>query len=81
MKIDMGVHVDGYIAVVAHTLQVPPAVLPDRPPPPPDPVTGPRANVMLATYTAADIAVKLIKAGNKNKQVKRRERTRRRCTT
>jgi curved DNA binding protein len=72
-KIDLGVHVDGFIAVVAHTIVVPgdaaaasaekatdaaPAV---------DPML--RANVASAAWMAAEVCVKLIKAGNTNTQV------------
>ena len=70
VKLDLGCHVDGFIAVVAHTIVVPPVANPDLPPlPPPLPVSGPRADVMVATYLAADLAAKMIKAGNTNKQV------------
>mmetsp|Transcript_14680 Transcript_14680/g.14780 ORF Transcript_14680/g.14780 Transcript_14680/m.14780 type:complete len:433 (-) Transcript_14680:235-1533(-) len=74
IKIDLGVHVDGYISVVAHTHIVrTPVPVPegDTPPPPPPPpvVTGPRANTMNAAYTAAELAARLIKPGNTNKQV------------
>lgn len=62
LKIDMGSHVDGFIAVVAHTLVVASA-------PPAAPTTGPRADAMIAAYVAADLASKLIRPGNKNKQV------------
>lgn len=63
LKIDMGCHVDGFIAVVAHTLVVSAVATPAVP------TTGPRADAMLAAYLAADIAAKLIRPGNKNKQV------------
>lgn len=66
MKIDLGCHVDGYIAVAAHTLMVPPA----RPRDVFEIITGPCARVMLATYAAAEISSRLIKSGNNNRQVR-----------
>lgn len=65
VKIDFGVHVDGYIAVAAHTIVVPsadPAVVAA-------PITGVQADVVNAAYTAAEVAARLIKVGNTNKQV------------
>lgn len=70
VKLDLGVHVDGYIAVAAHTFRVTATggqleslqegeVA----------VTGPEADVMNATYLAAEVASRLIKPGNTNKQV------------
>lgn len=59
-KIDLGVHVDGFIAVVAHTIVVPGDVQPD---------SAARTNVASAAWMAAEVAVKLIKAGNTNTQV------------
>jgi curved DNA binding protein len=63
VKIDMGVHVDGYIAVGAHTVIV------GHTPNSEAPVTGPRANVIFAAWAAAEIAANLIKAGNTNTEV------------
>jgi curved DNA binding protein len=63
VKIDMGVHIDGFISVVAHTVvvgfdrSVPANV---------ESLKGPRGNVISATYVAAEVASKLIKAGNTN---------------
>ncbi len=59
MKIDLGVHIDGYIAVGAHTVVV--GHVPSE-----TPVTGAKADVILAAWTAAEVATRLIKAGNKN---------------
>ncbi|RZC78065.1 hypothetical protein C5167_002276 [Papaver somniferum] len=58
MKIDMGCHIDGFIAVVGHT-----HVLRDGP------VTGRAADVVAAANTAAEVALRLVKPGNKNKDV------------
>lgn len=56
---DLGVHIDGYIAVVAHTTIV--AADPATPVPT---VTGPQADVFAAAYAAAEAAAKTIKPGN-----------------
>lgn len=62
VKLDLGAHVDGYIAVAAHTLIVPGLE-------PPAPITGPRANVLAAAWAAAEVAARLIRPGNSNAQV------------
>lgn len=62
VKIDFGCHVDGYIAVAAHTVVVPDEAAPG-------PITGPKADVINAAYAAAEVAARLIKVGNTNKQV------------
>lgn len=58
VKIDMGCHIDGFIAVVAHThlLQQ-------------GPVTGRAADVIAAANTAAEVALRLVRPGKKNKDV------------
>ncbi|XP_047341525.1 ERBB-3 BINDING PROTEIN 1 [Impatiens glandulifera] len=58
LKIDMGCHIDGFIAVVAHT-----HMLSDGP------VTGRQADVIAAANTAAEVALRLIRPGRKNKDV------------
>jgi curved DNA binding protein len=63
VKIDLGTHIDGYIALSAHTLVV------GHVPNPSAPITGPRANVIHAAWTAANVAAKLIRPGNTNAQV------------
>lgn len=55
----MGCHIDGFIAVAAHTLVVGGA----------DIEAGPLADVLKAAHTAAEVAHKLIRPGNKNTQV------------
>ena len=60
VKIDLGCHVDGYIAVAAHTLIVAPESV----------ISGPLADVINAAYTAAEVAARLIRVGNTNKQVR-----------
>lgn len=67
VKIDLGVHVDGFIAVVAHTIVVgldftnAESVA--------TALAGQRGNVISAAYVATEVAVKLLKAGNTNQQV------------
>jgi len=58
LKIDMGCHIDGFIAVVAHT-----HVLQGGP------VTGRAADVIAAANTAAEVALRLVRPGKKNKDV------------
>lgn len=58
LKIDMGCHIDGFIAVVAHT-----HVLQEGP------VTGKSADVIAAANTAAEVALRLVRPGKKNSDV------------
>ncbi|KAJ8647579.1 hypothetical protein MRB53_000602 [Persea americana] len=58
VKIDMGCHIDGFIAVVAHT-----HVLQEGP------VSGRAADVIAAANTAAEVALRLVRPGRKNKEV------------
>ncbi|XP_031396369.1 ERBB-3 BINDING PROTEIN 1-like [Punica granatum] len=58
VKIDMGCHIDGFIAIVAHT-----HVLQEGP------VTGRAADVIAAANTAAEVALRLVRPGKKNKDV------------
>ncbi|RWR78861.1 ERBB-3 BINDING PROTEIN 1-like protein [Cinnamomum micranthum f. kanehirae] len=58
VKIDMGCHIDGFIAVVAHT-----HVLQEGP------VSGRAADVIAAANTAAEVALRLVRPGKKNKEV------------
>lgn len=60
LKIDLGVHIDGYIAVAAHTI-----ICQEDP----SKISGKAADVMLAAYTAAEAATKLIRPGAKNQAV------------
>lgn len=55
-KIDLGAHIDGFIAVVAHTIVV--GATPDKK------VTGRKADVILAAHYASQAALRLLKAGN-----------------
>ncbi|XP_078700710.1 proliferation-associated protein 2G4-like [Branchiostoma floridae x Branchiostoma belcheri] len=58
VKIDLGVHIDGFIAGVAHTLVV--GASKDKP------VTGRKADVIQAAYLAAEAALRMVKPGNEN---------------
>ncbi|KAL6519475.1 ERBB-3 BINDING PROTEIN 1 [Orobanche gracilis] len=58
LKIDMGCHIDGFIAVVAHT-----HVLQQGP------ITGRAADVIAAANTAAEVALRLVRPGKENKDV------------
>ncbi|VFQ76606.1 unnamed protein product [Cuscuta campestris] len=58
LKIDMGCHIDGFIAVLAHT-----HVLQEGP------VTGKAADVIAAANTAAEVALRLVRPGKKNSDV------------
>ena len=64
VKMDLGCHIDGYIAVASHTCIVPESA--DSPPADPDEATG---NVAVAAYNAMLIAAKTITAGAKNTDV------------
>lgn len=61
VKIELGAHVDGFAAFAAHTIVVQSDVK--------APVTGKKADVILAAYKATQAALRLIKPGNFNNQV------------
>ncbi|KAJ1340866.1 DNA-binding protein, 42 kDa [Batrachochytrium salamandrivorans] len=56
VRIELGAHIDGYIGQVAHTFVVGASKE--------NPVTGRKADVLQAAYTAAEVAVRTIKPGN-----------------
>ncbi|KAI5584573.1 hypothetical protein BDE02_06G090500 [Populus trichocarpa] len=58
VKIDLGCHIDGFIAVVGHTHALQSG-----------PVTGRAADVIAAANTAAEVALRLVRPGKKNKDV------------
>jgi curved DNA binding protein len=60
VKIDLGCHIDGFIAVVATTVAVGQSV-----------VEGKAADVIMAARTAAEAAVKMLKPGGDNENVTR----------
>lgn len=62
---DLGIHIDGYISLVAHTVIVRDQTTVSSP----EPVTGRKADVILAAHYAAEAALRLIKPGKKNSEV------------
>jgi len=62
VKVDLGVHIDGFIACVGHTIVVG-ATKEDK-------VIGRKADVLMAAYYASEIALRLVKAGNTSTQVR-----------
>ena len=61
VKLHLGAHIDGFAAVSAETVVVGAS--------PAEPVTGRKADVIQAAWTAAEAAMRLVKVGNKNWQV------------
>lgn len=61
VKADLGVQIDGYIALVAHSFVA--SATPNQP------ITGRKADVISAAHVAAECAHRLIKPGNKNTDV------------
>ncbi|ESO96493.1 hypothetical protein LOTGIDRAFT_115903 [Lottia gigantea] len=61
VKVDLGAQIDGYIAVAAHTIVVGAS--------PENKVKGRKADVVLAAYNAAQVALRLVKPGNENSVV------------
>lgn len=55
MKVDLGAHIDGFIAVAAHTVVAKASAT--------EKVTGRAADVILATYWASQAALRLLKPG------------------
>jgi curved DNA binding protein len=64
VKLDLGVHIDGYISVAAHTL-----VVPSSPDSAPTDIPDELGNVAVAAYNAMLVAAASIKAGAKNVDV------------
>ncbi len=58
VKLHLGAHIDGYASIAAETLVVGATAE--------DPVTGRKADAIKAAWHAAEIAMRLVKAGNKN---------------
>lgn len=61
VKVDLGVHLDGYIAVVAQTLVVGASKE--------SPVKGRAADAVVAAYKAAEVALRMVKPGGKSGDV------------
>lgn len=59
VKVDLGAHVDGFIAVVAHTLVVGAKKENGK-------VTGRKADVIVAAHLASEAALRLVKPGSQN---------------
>ncbi|VDK76350.1 unnamed protein product [Onchocerca ochengi] len=55
VKIDLGAHIDGFIATTAHTIVVGAS--------PENKIKGRRANVMLAAYNAMEAAIRMLRPG------------------
>lgn len=64
VKIDLGCHIDGYIAVAAHTL-----VVAESADSPPETVDAELGNCAVAAYNAMLVAANAIRAGAKNTEV------------
>ena len=58
VKIHVGAHIDGFASISAETIVVGASAE--------NPVTGRRADVLKAAWSAAEVALRLVKAGNKN---------------
>ena len=58
VKLHVGAHIDGFAAVSAETLVVGASAA--------EPVTGRKADVIKAAWTAAEAAMRIVKVGNKN---------------
>jgi len=61
VKVDLGVHVDGFIANVAHSFVVGASKE--------NPVTGRKADVITAAHLCAEAALRLVRPGNQNTPV------------
>ena len=61
MKLHLGAHIDGFAAISAETIVVGAT--------PASPVTGRRADALRAAWSAAEVAMRLVRVGNKNSQV------------
>jgi len=64
LKIDLGVHIDGYIALVANTIMIPEANSPYN-----TPIMGRKADVICAAFYGAELALRLLKPGTKNSEI------------
>ncbi|KDQ57326.1 hypothetical protein JAAARDRAFT_35952 [Jaapia argillacea MUCL 33604] len=61
VKLHLGAHIDGFAAISAETVVVGATEK--------EPVTGRKADVIKAAWTAAEVAMRLVKVGNKNWQI------------
>merc|ERR1712112_125793 len=60
-KLDLGAHIDGFIAVVAHSLVIGASA--------DSPVEGRKADALLAAHLASEAALRLVKPGNETYDV------------
>ena len=58
VKMDLGAHIDGFIAVVAHTVVVGGGL-----------VTGPKADALMAAHLCSEAALRLVKPGNETYEI------------
>jgi len=58
VKLHVGAHIDGYASIAAETVVIGASAE--------NPVTGRRADVLKAAWTAAEVAMRLVKVGGKN---------------
>ncbi len=63
VKLDLGAHIDGFIAVVAHSLVV--GASKDKK------VTGKKADAIMAAHLASEAALRLVKPGNEVRRGRR----------
>ncbi|KAI9271685.1 peptidase M24, structural domain-containing protein [Phascolomyces articulosus] len=63
VKVELGAHINGYIATAAHTLVVNPN--------PQQPIQGPAADVVCAAYCAQEAALRLLRPGVKASEITR----------
>lgn len=61
VKLDLGAHIDGFIAVVAHTIVIGASKS--------NQVTGRKADAVLAAHLASEAALRLVKPGNESYEV------------
>jgi methionine aminopeptidase len=61
VKLHLGAQIDGFAAITAETIVVGAT--------PQNPVTGRRADALRAAWSAAEVAMRLVRVGNKNWQV------------
>lgn len=63
VKVDVGCHIDGYIATAAHTFVVGSTATVEKP------LTGRQADVLTAAHIASEVVTKLMRPGNTNSQI------------
>lgn len=59
VKVDLGVHIHGYVVMAAHTFVVPDATT----------ITDKRADVVRCAYEAAQVAIRLVRVGKTNHDI------------